>query len=396
MKQQPPHFVCESAEPRSPIPYPTLYVEPLSIHGLSYDKEGEERRVRRRWQPLGEIEIGATWAAATTVQTGLWLSQAGYAMETTLDTDYPTRTPWKRLAGLRLLGLKLHGDDDKPDDDQTPIQTTGTALEVVNYHPFMLDEPPNSFPERHLPPRPRFLWISRQCTPDFLGAGTRDGRDIDDGKPYALRQRKKINYAIPPPLEEMGKPPPRQGGAKNGGRNGRGWGQTLDYPTRTPRKPFGGIALFGAGAVAGGGMLSGDFAAGGTPSNLGKIGDAALADADPLGVNLNVTFDEVGGLDDHIHALNEMTLLPLLYPEVFQRFNVTPSRGVLFHGPPGTGKTLLARALATRCQTGGRQISFFMRKGADCLSKWIGIAQRQLRLLFEEARKLAAFRHLFR
>lgn len=87
-----------------------------------------------------------------------------------------------------------------------------------------------------------------------------------------------------------------------------------------------------------------------------------------------------------IHALKEMTLLPLLYPEVFQRFNVTPPRGVLFHGPPGTGKTLLARALAASCRTGGRQISFFMRKGADCLSKWVGEAERQLRLLFDEAR----------
>jgi ATP-dependent 26S proteasome regulatory subunit len=57
-----------------------------------------------------------------------------------------------------------------------------------------------------------------------------------------------------------------------------------------------------------------------------------------------------------IHSLKEMTLLPLLYPEVFQRFNVTPPRGVLFHGPPGTGKTLLARALAASCRTDGKQI----------------------------------------
>ena len=51
-----------------------------------------------------------------------------------------------------------------------------------------------------------------------------------------------------------------------------------------------------------------------------------------------------------------MTLLPLLYPEVFQRFNLTPPRGVLFHGPPGTGKTLLARALAASCRSNGRGI----------------------------------------
>lgn len=57
-----------------------------------------------------------------------------------------------------------------------------------------------------------------------------------------------------------------------------------------------------------------------------------------------------------IHSLKEMTLLPLLYPEVFQRFNLTPPRGVLFHGPPGTGKTLLARALAASCRANGKGI----------------------------------------
>jgi ATPase family AAA domain-containing protein 2 len=61
-------------------------------------------------------------------------------------------------------------------------------------------------------------------------------------------------------------------------------------------------------------------------------------------------------LREDIHSLKEMTLLPLLYPEVFQRFNVTPPRGVLFHGPPGTGKTLLARALAASCRKDGKQI----------------------------------------
>ncbi|KAH8920741.1 AAA-domain-containing protein, partial [Atractiella rhizophila] len=85
--------------------------------------------------------------------------------------------------------------------------------------------------------------------------------------------------------------------------------------------------------------------------------------------------------------LKEMVTLPLLYPEVFQQFKITPPRGVLFHGPPGTGKTLMARALAASCTgTNGQKISFFMRKGADCLSKWVGEAERGLRLLFEEAR----------
>ena len=126
----------------------------------------------------------------------------------------------------------------------------------------------------------------------------------------------------------------------------------------------------------------------GTPANLGKIkSQKALADADPLGVDQNVDFSKVGGLEGHIDQLKEMVQMPLLYPELFLKFKVTPPRGVLFHGPPGTGKTLLARALAAQIGSGGRKITFYMRKGADALSKWVGEAERQLRLLFEEARK---------
>ncbi|KAF1938654.1 AAA-domain-containing protein [Clathrospora elynae] len=129
-------------------------------------------------------------------------------------------------------------------------------------------------------------------------------------------------------------------------------------------------------------------ASGGGPANLGKVTDKkALADADPLGIDPNVNFDGVGGLDDHINKLKEMVMLPLLYPEVFQRFKITPPRGVLFHGPPGTGKTLLARALASSVSTHGQKVTFYMRKGADALSKWVGEAEKQLRLLFDEARK---------
>ena len=148
-----------------------------------------------------------------------------------------------------------------------------------------------------------------------------------------------------------------------------------------------GLSLFPppAGQLHGTDALQGPV---GTPVNVGKIKDkSALADADPLGVDQNVNFDSVGGLHSHIDQLKEMVALPLLYPEVFQRFHVTPPRGVLFHGPPGTGKTLLARALASSVSSQGRKVTFYMRKGADALSKWVGEAERQLRLLFEEARK---------
>lgn len=97
-----------------------------------------------------------------------------------------------------------------------------------------------------------------------------------------------------------------------------------------------------------------------------------------------------------------MVIFPMVYPEVFAKFKLTPPRGVIFYGEPGTGKTLVARALANECSKGDKkvcltlspftrrhllplQVSFFMRKGADCLSKWVGESERQLRLLFDQA-----------
>ncbi|XP_072426990.1 ATPase family AAA domain-containing protein 2-like isoform X3 [Chiloscyllium punctatum] len=115
-----------------------------------------------------------------------------------------------------------------------------------------------------------------------------------------------------------------------------------------------------------------------------KIG-ASLADVDPMQIDTSVHFSSVGGLSSHIAALKEMVVFPLLYPEVFERFKIQPPRGCLFYGPPGTGKTLVARALANECSQGDRRVSFFMRKGADCLSKWVGESERQLRLLFDQA-----------
>jgi hypothetical protein len=130
----------------------------------------------------------------------------------------------------------------------------------------------------------------------------------------------------------------------------------------------------------------------------GSIGDKASAkemvrvDAMPVAIDSRIGFESVGGLDSHVNALKEMVVLPLLYPHVFTRFDTQPPRGVLFTGPPGTGKTLTARALANSVSNAGgadgnTKVSFFMRKGADCLSKWVGEGERQLRLLFEQAKR---------
>nr|CAD1823823.1 unnamed protein product [Ananas comosus var. bracteatus] len=68
-------------------------------------------------------------------------------------------------------------------------------------------------------------------------------------------------------------------------------------------------------------------------------------------------------------------------------FGLTPPRGVLLHGYPGTGKTLVVRALIGACSRGDKKIAYFARKGADCLGKYVGDAERQLRLLFQVAER---------
>ncbi|KAJ1781078.1 TAT-binding protein-like protein 7, AAA ATPase, partial [Coemansia sp. RSA 2167] len=134
------------------------------------------------------------------------------------------------------------------------------------------------------------------------------------------------------------------------------------------------------------------------PINLGELGAercrrAGCTDAAKLaGPKVTVppiSFADVGGLDDYIRSLKEMVELPLVYPEIYGAFGMKPPRGVLFHGPPGTGKTLMARALSQSCSahSSGQPIAFFMRRGADCLSKYVGEAERQLRRLFEQARR---------
>ncbi|CAG9564529.1 unnamed protein product [Danaus chrysippus] len=120
-----------------------------------------------------------------------------------------------------------------------------------------------------------------------------------------------------------------------------------------------------------------------------KKTDRALRDIQPIEVDGSVRFSSVGGLEEHIKCLREMVLFPLMYPSLFEKFKTRPAKGVLFHGPPGTGKTLLARALANECSLiGGRKVAFFMRKGADCLKKWVGESERHLKLLFQQANKM--------
>ena len=176
--------------------------------------------------------------------------------------------------------------------------------------------------------------------------------------------------------------------------NHKGDGGSSGAPAAASARPAAKASRSPAAAVLQGALdeLTGARGGGGNGSGIGDAfaaaGGAKLADVQPLKVDGTVGWDQVGGLGAHVEALKEMVLIPLLYPEIFDQLGVTPPRGVLFHGPPGTGKTLVARALASTCSSAGRPVAFFMRKGADVLSKWVGEAEKQLRLLFDEATRL--------
>lgn len=248
--------------------------------------------------------------------------------------------------------------------------------------------------------RPRNSYQKKRNSRNSLDYGAykdKKSRDLSPPRRKHLRQRKDINYQILPPpaldepIEVISEIPRRKTQVpfkqlfKTSGPFGRSeLAPIFGRPTQ-------GGELKAAGGVADSDSSDDDIRAKPTSNNTVGApslikGKNNLADSDPLGIDTNIDFSVVGGLDSYIDQLKEMVSLPLQYPEVYQRFGVTPPRGVLFHGPPGTGKTLMARALAASCSTQGRKVTFFMRKGADCLSKWVGEAERQLRLLFEEAK----------
>jgi transitional endoplasmic reticulum ATPase len=94
----------------------------------------------------------------------------------------------------------------------------------------------------------------------------------------------------------------------------------------------------------------------------------------------DITYEDIGGLDDELEQIREMIELPLSDPSLFHRLGVDPPKGVLLHGPPGTGKTLIAKAVANEVNAHFETIS-----GPEIVSKYKGDSEERLRETFEEA-----------
>ena len=98
----------------------------------------------------------------------------------------------------------------------------------------------------------------------------------------------------------------------------------------------------------------------------------------------DISYSDVGGLEDQLLEVRETVELPLKKPELFERIGIEPPKGVLLYGPPGTGKTLLAKAVAHETEA-----TFIRIIGSELVQKFIGEGARLVREIFNMAKEKA-------
>jgi transitional endoplasmic reticulum ATPase len=98
----------------------------------------------------------------------------------------------------------------------------------------------------------------------------------------------------------------------------------------------------------------------------------------------NVSFQDIGGLDDVKDIIIKSIIWPEQYKDAYEYFGCKAPRGILFYGEPGTGKTLFAKAIASLNNT-----NFISVKGPELLSKWVGDSEKGLRDIFKKAKQAA-------
>ena len=95
----------------------------------------------------------------------------------------------------------------------------------------------------------------------------------------------------------------------------------------------------------------------------------------------DVTYADIGGLEDQMQEVRETVEMPLEHPDMFEDVGIQTPSGVLLYGPPGTGKTMLAKAVANETDA-----TFIKMAGSELVHKFIGEGAKLVRDLFEVAR----------
>ncbi|MDK6027765.1 proteasome-activating nucleotidase [Ignisphaera sp. 4213-co] len=98
----------------------------------------------------------------------------------------------------------------------------------------------------------------------------------------------------------------------------------------------------------------------------------------------NVTYSDIGGLEQQIAEIREVVELPLKNPFIFKAMGIEPPKGVLLYGPPGCGKTLLAKAVAHESNA-----TFIRIVASELAQKFIGEGARLVKEVFALARRKA-------
>ncbi|KAL6749669.1 P-loop containing nucleoside triphosphate hydrolase protein [Haematococcus lacustris] len=179
---------------------------------------------------------------------------------------------------------------------------------------------------------------------------------------------------------------------------------TTSHPAPAPAAVT--TAAAAAGVISAGGAEAAVAAAAAPPPRGSRFGHSPLTAADLSGLAItmadfesavskvqpsvrregfttkpDVTWEDVGSLDEVREELSFSITQPIMYPERFEAMGMAAATGVLLYGPPGCGKTLVAKAVAA--ESGANFISI---KGPELLNKYVGESERAVRQLFARAR----------